>query len=100
MWVVSEELVQRRQSIVDDLAIGRNYLQTMADALQELAAENHQVVAGVGMGDRMTQDLRAASALLSQAFTVYSEASQMALELNVMIEIPDPPQPENEGCGW
>lgn len=100
MWVVSEELVRMRRELTTELAIGRNSLQTMAEYVQQLAAENDRLVAKVRMGDRMTADLKSARVHLQAAFDYFSQASQMALGLNVLVEIPDPPSSATTESSW
>lgn len=89
MRVVSQELLRLRQEIVMELAVARNYLQTMTDCVQALAIENNQLVGNTTVGDRMTQDLQSAATHLDQAYVFFSEASRIAQTLSVYVEVPD-----------
>lgn len=78
----SQELVHTRVNIVTELAVAKNYLQSIINCLEELSAENGSLVGSTHIGDRMTCDLKAAFTHLDEAFASFAEASRIAQTLD------------------
>ncbi len=89
MRTESRELILKRRSLTQNLAIARNNVQCASEALMELVVQTELAVSGGESGDRLVKHLHAASAHLHTAHNYFAQANQLALALDVSIEIPD-----------